>query len=182
MSRPSDARIVLVLGGARSGKSRHAESLVEQTGLAPIYVATAHAGDGEMVERIANHRARRGPQWRTIEAPLDLPATIRAHAGAERALLVDCITLWISNLLMAGADPGTETGGLLDALSAAAGTVVIVSNEVGQGIVPDNALARQFRDAAGLANQRIAGLAEDVVLVSAGLPLVLKRRGDVNGA
>lgn len=171
----ADSRhIGLILGGARSGKSRHGESLARSGGSPCVYIATAEAGDAEMAERIARHRARRGADWTTIEAPHDLPGAITAEAEGTRALLVDCVTLWLSNRVLAGADPESETDALLAALERARGRLVLVSNEVGLGIVPHNALARRFRDAQGLCNQRIAALADHVVLMAAGLPLVLK--------
>jgi adenosylcobinamide kinase/adenosylcobinamide-phosphate guanylyltransferase len=166
--------ITLVLGGARSGKSRYAERLVEDAARCGTYLATAEAGDAEMAARIAAHRARRGPFWHTVEAPLALAPAIAAHAEPERPILVDCLTLWLSNLLLAGKQADEEPGALCSALREAAGTVVLVSNEVGMGLVPETSLGRQFRDAAGRLNQDVAGLADRVVFVAAGLPLVLK--------
>jgi len=166
-------RLTLVLGGARSGKSRHAESLVAALPPPWLYVATGEPRDDEMATRIAAHRARRGADWRTIEAPRDI-AGVLAGVPAGGAILVDCLTLWLSNLMLAGADVEVESDRLDDALARAAGPVVLVSNEVGSSIVPDNALARRFRDAQGRLNQRIAARADRVVLMVAGLPLVLK--------
>jgi adenosylcobinamide kinase/adenosylcobinamide-phosphate guanylyltransferase len=166
-------RLTLVLGGARSGKSRYAETLVERAGRGCVYIATAQARDDEMAARIAAHRARRPAGWATIEAPIDLPAVL-ADRDADRAVLVDCLTLWLANALLAGRDVEADTGALLVALAACAAPVVCVSNEVGLGIVPDNALARAFRDAQGRLNQRVAAIADRVVLMAAGLPLVLK--------
>jgi adenosylcobinamide kinase / adenosylcobinamide-phosphate guanylyltransferase len=162
----------LVLGGARSGKSRYAESVI--TALPPpwTYVATAEPRDAEMAERIAAHRARRGLHWRTIEAPHDLAGMLRANDAAP--VLVDCLTLWLSNLLLADADIEAEIGKLEEALALSAAPVALVANEVGYGIVPANALARRFRDLQGSLNQRIAARADRVVLVVAGLPLVVK--------
>lgn len=168
------ARVTLVLGGARSGKSGHAEALVRALPQPWIYLATAEPGDGEMAERIRRHQADRGPGWTTVEEPLDLPGALRTHAGPGRAVLVDCLTLWLSNLMFAERDIDAATAGLLDALADTAGTVVLVSNEVGQGIVPDNALARAFRDHAGRMHQRVAAAADRVLFVVAGLPMTLK--------
>jgi len=167
--------ISLVLGGARSGKSRYAERLVESAASCGTYCATAEAGDAEMAERIAAHRARRGPFWRTVEAPVALARAIAAEAAPERPILVDCLTLWLSNLLLAGQEPGEEADGLCRVLREVAGPVVLVSNEVGMGIVPETPLGRRFRDAAGRLNQDVAAIADRVVFVAAGLPLVLKK-------
>lgn len=166
------AVLTLVLGGARSGKSRYAESLIAVLPPPWAYVATAEAGDHEMAVRIRAHRARRGPSWRTIEAPRDLTV---AFAACERMpVLVDCLTLWLSNLMLADADVNAEVGRLEEALAASVAPVVLVANEVGSGIVPDHALGRKFRDLQGLLNQRIAARADRVVLTVAGLPLALK--------
>jgi adenosylcobinamide kinase/adenosylcobinamide-phosphate guanylyltransferase len=176
-SRPGLAPLpplTLVLGGARSGKSRHAEALIAARGPG-LYLATAEAGDAEMTERIAEHRARRGAGWTTVEEPLELAATLARHAAADRPILVDCLTLWLSNVMLAGRDLDAATGGLIAALPALAGPVVFVSNEVGLGIVPENALARRFRDAAGRLNQAVGAACQQVMLVAAGLPLVLKQ-------
>ena len=173
MTAPALRGVTLILGGARSGKSRFAEELVEATGFDRLYVATAAAYDEEIAVRIAEHKARRAG-WRTVEAQRGLAAVLRTEAGPERAILVDCLTLWLSNLLLAGVEPAGEVEGLLEALRAARGPVVLVSNEVGFGIVPDNALARAFRDHQGRLNQRVAALADRVTLVAAGLPLDLK--------
>ena len=127
-----------------------------------------------MTVRIAEHRHRRDGRWRTVEAPLDLPAAIAAHGSTGQALLIDCLTLWLSNVMLAGQDPMAELQRLVAALSQASGPVVVVSNEVGLGIVPDNALARKFRDAQGRANVQVAAIADRAVLIAAGLPLILK--------
>jgi adenosylcobinamide kinase / adenosylcobinamide-phosphate guanylyltransferase len=165
-------KLTLVLGGARSGKSRYAEGLI--TALPPpwTYIATAEAGDDEMAARIAGHRARRGTQWHTVEASRALVQALSA-CGAE-PVLVDCLTLWLSNLMLAEADIGAETVQLEQVLAAANGPRVLVANEVGSGIVPSTALGRRFRDQQGLLNQRIAACAERVILTVAGLPLALK--------
>lgn len=168
------ADIVFVLGGARSGKSRYAEALVTAHPRPWIYVATAEAWDDEMVVRIARHRDDRGSGWTTVEEPLDLPGALRRHAVPGTTVLVDCLTLWVSNLMGAERDVEVATAQLLDALAVVAGRVVIVSNEVGLGIVPDNALARAFRDHAGRLHQAVAARAGTVVLVVAGLPLTVK--------
>jgi adenosylcobinamide kinase / adenosylcobinamide-phosphate guanylyltransferase len=168
----------LILGGARSGKSRYAESLVATLPPPWLYVATAEAGDEEMMVRISTHRARRGPKWRTIEAPLHLVAALQ-NVGAT-PVIVDCLTLWLSNLMLAGMDIEAEAGHLERALVAAASPVVLVANEVGSGIVPDHPLGRKFRDLQGKLNQRMAARADGVVLMVAGLPLALK--GAVNEA
>jgi adenosylcobinamide kinase/adenosylcobinamide-phosphate guanylyltransferase len=167
-------RTVLVTGGARSGKSAYAEGLVRASGRERVYVATCVAGDGEMRERVARHRDQRGEGWLTLEEPRDIAGVIAAESRPGRALLVDCLTLWLSNILFAEADPAAETLRLRAAIAAAAGPVVLVTNEVGSGIVPDNALARRFRDEQGRLNRLIAEAAEAAVLVAAGLPLVLK--------
>ena len=160
-------RLTLVLGGARSGKSAWAEGTLK----GGTYIATAEALDHEMADRIRRHRHRRGPTWSTVEAPIELSAAI---AEATRPLLVDCLTLWLSNLMHAGHDVDAEIGRLCDALGAGPGPVVVVANEVGLGIVPENALARAFRDHAGRLNQRVAALADRVVLMVAGIPMVVK--------
>jgi len=169
--------LTFVLGGTRSGKSRYAERLVEAAADCGIYCATAEPGDAEMAGRIAAHRARRGPFWQTVEAPLDLAAVIAARATPRRPVLVDCLTLWLSNLIGSGRDVEAETAALTGALRGADGPVVLVANEVGLGIVPETKLGREFRDAAGRLNQETAALADRVVFIAAGLPLVLKGGG-----
>jgi adenosylcobinamide kinase/adenosylcobinamide-phosphate guanylyltransferase len=165
---------VLVIGGQRSGKSRYAEELVIASGLSPVYLATAASGDGEMRERISLHRARRGEGWRTVEEPLDLAGALARESGEGFHVLVDCLTLWVNNLLAADRSVDDETGRLLELLARVTGPVVLVSGEVGLGVIPDNALARRFADALGAVNQRVAAVVDRVVLVTAGLPLVLK--------
>jgi adenosylcobinamide kinase / adenosylcobinamide-phosphate guanylyltransferase len=169
----SSGKLTLVLGGARSGKSCYAESLVVALPGPWTYIATAEARDAEMAERIAAHRARRGAEWTTIEAASDLAAAVSAARPAT-PVLIDCLTLWLSNRMLAGIDAEREIGELEDALAHRGGETVLVSNEVGFGIVPDNALGRRFRDLQGLANQRLAARAERVVLMIAGLPLNVK--------
>lgn len=170
----ASAMLTLVVGGARSGKSAYAERLCLASGLNPAYLATAEARDAEMAARIDQHQARRGTRWRSLEAPLALTEALEMLAGARAIVLVDCLTLWLSNLIEAGREPEAEAARLVAKLPALAGPVVFVSNEIGLGIVPDNALARRFRDEAGRLNQRIAEIADRVVFVAAGLPLVLK--------
>jgi adenosylcobinamide kinase / adenosylcobinamide-phosphate guanylyltransferase len=167
------SRLTLVLGGARSGKSAYAEGLVRPCAPPWTYLATAQAFDDEMRARIDQHRGRRDERWRTVEAPLQLVEAISAPE-LPRPLLVDCLTLWLSNTLLAGADLTAASDRLIDALAAANGPIVAVSNEVGLGIVPDTPLGRQFRDAQGWLNQRVAAVADRVVLLAAGLPLTLK--------
>ena len=167
---------LFVIGGARSGKSRYAQARAEAAGESPVFVATAEAFDDEMRARIAQHRADRDARWRTVEAPRDLPAAIDALNDGGAVVLVDCLTLWASNLLLADADIPAATAGLCAAVARFEGSLILVANEVGLGIVPDNALARQFRDAAGQINQAVAASADVVVLLTAGLPLTLKAR------
>lgn len=165
---------LLVLGGARSGKSRYAQQRVEACGGRLAYIATAQALDAEMEDRIARHRADRDARWHTIEAPLALAAALARAGESHAAILVDCLTLWLSNLLLADRDVQREGMALAEAVAACPVPVVLVANEVGLGIVPDNALARRFRDEAGWLNQRLAAMADEVVFVAAGLPMVLK--------
>jgi len=174
-------RVTLILGGARSGKSRHAEAMIESAlgdelyGSA-IYLATAEALDDEMTARIAEHRERRGPAWRTVEEPLDLVGALTANADLATPILVDCLTLWLANLVGAGRDIDAETAALAARLQDIAAPVVLVSNEVGLGIVPDNALARAFRDQAGRLNQAVAAVADRVLFVAAGQAITMKDR------
>ncbi|HEY4093661.1 MAG TPA: bifunctional adenosylcobinamide kinase/adenosylcobinamide-phosphate guanylyltransferase [Luteibacter sp.] len=166
----------LILGGARSGKSALAERLASDSRKGVMYIATAQALDGEMAERIAHHRARRPQAWLCVEEPLALAATLRAYAAPDRLLLVDCLTLWLSNAL--GIDDGThfeaERTALLDTVSGLQHDLVIVSNEVGLGITPLGELTRRFVDEAGRLHQSLAATCERVVFVAAGLPLVMK--------
>ena len=170
--RHGSAAVSLVLGGARSGKSRFAEDLLAAYAGQRIYLATAEPGDEEMRARIADHRQRRGEGWRTVEVPLDVAAAI-SDAGDD-AVLLDCLTLWLANLMAAGRDIAEATAALGQALGQARAPVVLVSNEVGLGIVPDNPLAREFRDHAGRLNQAMAALATRVFFLAAGLPMTLK--------
>jgi adenosylcobinamide kinase/adenosylcobinamide-phosphate guanylyltransferase len=161
----------LILGGARSGKTTHALGLAEATGRSLVMIATAQALDAEMEERIARHRAERDARWRTLEAPLDVAGALGDVHASETAV-IDCLTLWVSNLLHAARDVDHAAGDLIGALNGR--DVLLVANEVGLGIVPDNALARRFRDEAGRLNQRVAAAADKVLFIAAGLPLVLK--------
>lgn len=164
-------KTTLVLGGARSGKSAYAERLVEACPAPWLYLATAQAFDDEMRDRIALHRARRSGPWETRDVPL---ALAEAVASAPGPVLVDCLTLWLTNLMLAEADIAAAAGDLVEACASAHGPLVLVSSEVGLGIVPDNALARAFRDEAGRLHQRLAAEADRVVLMVAGLPLTVK--------
>lgn len=165
---------LLVLGGARSGKSGYAQRRCEALSGRLAYIATAQAFDTEMEERIARHRGERGERWLTVEAPMDLTGAIRQAAGMADVILVDCLTLWLSNLLLAEHDLAAARSGLIDAVHGCPVPVILVANEVGLGIVPDNALARRFRDEAGWLNQAVAAACREVVMVAAGLPLMLK--------
>jgi len=170
----SKAGKVLVLGGARSGKSSYAEALLSAYDGARTYIATAEAQDAEMAARIAKHRARRGSGWHTVEQPLNLVVALEAHCRPAGAVMVDCLTLWLSNLMVASRDIAAETAELTEALVRLPGCAVLVSNEVGLGIVPDNEMAREFRDHAGRLNQAVAEVVDEAVFVAAGLPLRLK--------
>ena len=164
---------LFVLGGARSGKSRHAQALAEAAATDHatrlVYIATAQAFDGEMEDRIARHRADRDDQWRTVEAPLALGEALKSEDGPDVVMLVDCLTLWVSNLLLADEAITARVDDLVETIARLEGRVILVSNEVGLGIVPDNVLARRFRDAAGLLHQRIAAEVDSVDMVMAGL-------------
>ena len=166
--------ISLVLGGARSGKSAFAEQLAEASGPERVYIATGRAWDEEMKQRILLHRSRRGEGWKTVEEPLNLAGALAASAGRDRVVLVDCLTLWVTNLMMAEEEIDAAFESLVAGLPRLAGRVVFVSNEVGMGIVPENAAARAFRDHAGRLNQMVAAAADDVYFIAAGLPLKLK--------
>ena len=170
-------RLSLVLGGARSGKSRYAESLVEAAARARSISPPPSRSMPRWRTRIRRHRARRGPRWTTLEEPFDLAERLLTEARADRPILVDCLTLWLSNHLLAGHDIEAEIAALDAALPRLGGPVVLVANEVGLGIVPENALARAFRDHAGRLNQTVAARADRVVFIAAGLPLVLRERG-----
>ena len=175
MTSHSIAPVTLVLGGARSGKSSYAERLASGQAASRIYLATAQAADGEMAERIHKHRARRGDSWHTVEEPVALVGALERECAADRIVLVDCLTLWLSNILLAEMDISSEVQSLVQSLAGLSGPVIFVTNEVGMGIVPENALARRFRDEAGRLNQEVAAAADAVVFVAAGLPLFLKQ-------
>lgn len=169
-------QITLVLGGTRSGKSSFAQSLAEESDRQLVYIATAEAFDEEMTDRIARHQNDRGAEWQTVEESLDLAAAVAAYSDPKTTILVDCLTIWLSNVMLANQDIAAALDALTHTLANAPGLVILVSNEVGSGIVPESALGRQFRDQAGWMNQRIAAAADDVALITAGLPLWLKRR------
>lgn len=172
-----NSRFILISGGARSGKSRYAERRATELGRRRIYVATGEVKDEEMARRVSEHKKRRGDDWGTIEEPMEVPATLLEQRGRTDCALVDCATLWLSNLILRR-DAGfaeAKVEELLATLPQLGFHVVLVSNEVGWGIVPDNALARRFRDLAGWANQRFAAAADEVVLTVAGIPMALKK-------
>ncbi len=168
--------VSLILGGARSGKSSFAEQLSHESARQKIYLATSEAFDGEMEARIAHHRSRRGSEWQLIEEPLELASALKAVVASDTCVLVDCLTLWLTNLMMAERDVATECTTLVETLSGfdRDHAVLLVSNEVGQGIVPMEKMARDFRDYAGRLHQDIAGIAENVWFVTAALPQKLK--------
>jgi adenosylcobinamide kinase/adenosylcobinamide-phosphate guanylyltransferase len=170
----SRIRSLLVLGGARSGKSAYAQRLAEAYGPERLYLATAEPGDEEMAARIARHQADRGPGWTTLEEPLEVARTLAAEARPARVIVVDCLTLWLSNLMLAGRDLPSAVASLADAIGALAGPAILVSNEVGMGLAPDNKLGREFRDWQGRANREIGAACDAVIFVAAGLPLQLK--------
>jgi adenosylcobinamide kinase/adenosylcobinamide-phosphate guanylyltransferase len=170
-------QVILITGGARSGKSTYAEQRARELGSKLLYIATAEAKDEEMSQRIAEHKKRRGDDWATVEEPVELAETLLAQRHRTDCALVDCLTLWISNLLLRqdGKYVEDKVTELLKAMAQIDFHLILVSNEVGYGIVPDNPLARQFRDLAGWANQRIAAAADQVVLVVAGIPMIVKK-------
>lgn len=174
MPSPIRCRSVLVLGGARSGKSAYALALAEATTRERLYVATGSAGDEEMAARIARHKAERGEGWTTLEEPLALVPALATRARTDRVMLVDCLTFWLANAMFAGLDLAVEMERLCAAIATLNGPVVFVSNEVGAGIVPETQVGRAFRDMQGRLNQRAAGACDCVLFVAAGLPLVLK--------
>jgi adenosylcobinamide kinase / adenosylcobinamide-phosphate guanylyltransferase len=181
----------LIIGGARSGKSALAQSRARQSGFKVVVLATARAEDPEMARRVAHHRQRRPPEWISVEEPLELPSALGRHASAETCILVDCLTLWLSNLFFAGSAAKQAQAGapldcpllnghitaLLERIPTLAGHLILVSNEVGCGIVPMNAVARAFADEQGRLNQNVAAVCDRVTLTAAGLPLQLKGPG-----
>jgi len=175
------SKIILVTGGARSGKSRYAEKLAENFAPMRGYIATGQAGDAEMTERIARHRGRRGSEWETVEEPLELTRALIRVDGSYTVLLIDCITLWLSNMLFHCKGGATEALQQVESFTESFGSLstplIIVTNEVGMGIVPEHPLARAFRDLAGEANERIAARADEVYVTISGLPLKLKPLG-----
>ena len=174
MTAPSSFDLTLVLGGARSGKSRHAEGRCLATGLEPIYLATSQSYDAEMAARVLRHRTERDARWRTVEEPLELSRCLWDHVAPGRIVLVECLTLWLTNLMVAERDVQAASAELVDTLARRTGPVVLVSNEVGQGIVPVNAMARAFIDHAGRLHQDLAAIATTVTFVVAGLSMELK--------
>jgi adenosylcobinamide kinase/adenosylcobinamide-phosphate guanylyltransferase len=171
---PVACRCALVIGAARSGKSRYALALAEAAAPERLYLATAEADDAEMAERIARHRRERGQGWRTREEPLELAAALRAEARPGRVVLVDCLTLWLSNVMRAELDIEAQISELIHVFSDLAGPAALVANEVGAGIVPATALGRAFRDWHGRLNQQVAAACDVVIAVAAGLPTQLK--------
>jgi adenosylcobinamide kinase / adenosylcobinamide-phosphate guanylyltransferase len=171
--------VTLVLGGARSGKSRFSEAMAERSAR-PVYLATGRAWDGEMAARIEEHRLRRGVRWTTVEEPLDLAGALPGLTAPDAVVLVDCLTLWVTNLMMAERDIADETRRLVGCLTKLQGPVIFVSNEVGLGIVPDNAMARAFRDHAGRLHQEIAAVADAVYFLVAGIPMTVKQTDQGN--
>ncbi|MDE3016530.1 MAG: bifunctional adenosylcobinamide kinase/adenosylcobinamide-phosphate guanylyltransferase [Pseudomonadota bacterium] len=168
------AKITFILGGARSGKSSYAEQLARQIRRPRIYIATAEALDEEMQVRIAEHRRRRGDDWTTLEVPLAIAEIIQNPSHKKSLILVDCLTLWLSNLMRHGLDITAQSQALTEALQSTQARVILVSNEVGQGIVPDNPLARRFIDRTGILHQQVAAVAGRVVWVAAGVPTIIK--------
>lgn len=173
-----NGQITLILGGTRSGKSGFAQGLAEKSGKKLVYIATAEAFDDEMTDRIERHQRDRGPEWQTLEESREIADAITAHSSPKAIILIDCLTIWLSNLMLGDADIEAAITKLIDALKFAQGPVILVSNEVGSGIVPENPLGRKFRDEAGRMNQRIAAAASHVSLITAGLSLSLKRPQD----
>lgn len=174
---PNTAKLTthFLLGGARSGKSSRAQTIAEQSQLDKVFIATAEAGDDEMAERIARHVVDRGESWTTVEAPLQLCAAIRANCDPSRVVVVDCLTLWLSNIMHEEFDLESSIGELAELVASTKAPLILVSNEVGMGIVPESELSRRFRDAQGRLNSSIAAACAHVELVVAGIPLLVKR-------
>ena len=172
------AKSTFVLGGASSGKSAYAEELTMKLPGAPVYLATAQGFDDEMIDKIAAHRRRRGDGWTTVEEPYDLPAAIAEHGIADTVLLVDCLTLWLTNIMSVERDIPNETDALIAAIGRVQGRIVLVSNELGLGLVPGDELSRNFRNLHGNLNQAVAASVDRAVFVAAGLPLTLKGVSD----
>ena len=177
---PATLQSILVIGGARSGKSRFGQGLAQDSGRDPVLIATAEPGDEEMRARIAQHRLERNALWQVVEEPIALVDAVLRLASPRRILVVDCLTLWLSNLMLSGRDYSAEGERLTQCLATLKGPAIFISNEVGSGIVPENALARAFSDAQGRLNQNLAAAADQVVLIVAGLPLLLKPYGATN--
>ncbi|MBL4801507.1 MAG: bifunctional adenosylcobinamide kinase/adenosylcobinamide-phosphate guanylyltransferase [Emcibacter sp.] len=167
--------VSLIIGGARSGKSRYGESLALTLHKTPLYIATAEIHDTEMQQRIDLHKESRDQAWTICEEPIDIAAVIADHALPDHTILLDCLTLWLSNLMGRNMDIDKEITSLCQILEKYPGNIILISNEVGQGIVPNNALARQFRDHAGRLNQAIAQIADNVIHMVAGLPMIAKK-------
>lgn len=172
--------IHFILGGARSGKSAHAEKLATDSGLAVTYIATAQVYDAEFAQRVDHHKTRRPSHWRTVEQAFSLGETLKQHASADRCIIVDCLTLWLAQCICPDCDRPQnlswqqERQALLDALKNLPGKILMVSNEVGMGIVPLGEINRQFQDEQGRLNQAVASIADKVTFIAAGLPLALK--------
>lgn len=176
MGSSTDKEIILVLGGARSGKSSWALRYAEEAYKSYLFLATAEIRDDEMAERVRLHKASRGPEWRLVEEPLDIAQVLQEESSRADVVLIDCMTIWLSNILL---QKGREAVGLyqdrlMEALTRKRGSVILVSNEVGTGIVPEHALGREFRDLAGMLNQKLAAMADKVVMTVAGIPLHIK--------
>lgn len=179
-------RLILVTGGARSGKSGHAMSLAEAAGGWPVYIATATAGDTEMAERIAKHKDERGTSWATIEEPLDIKRVLAGMTRGENAVVLDCLTLWLTNIMMNDEEDFELAAGimareLVSRLRVLGGTVVVVSNEIGMGLVPEGSIARRFRDMAGAVNRQFAEASDEVYFMVSGIPLKIKPGNSAHG-
>ncbi|MDA8082468.1 MAG: bifunctional adenosylcobinamide kinase/adenosylcobinamide-phosphate guanylyltransferase [Nitrospiraceae bacterium] len=167
-------RTVFLLGGARSGKSKFALAEASKIPGRRAFIATATANDAEMLQRIEKHRQARSSEWKTFEEPVKVPELLTGISGSFEVIVVDCLTLWLSNLMFSGRDIGEECGSFVSCIKTSPASLFVVANEVGLGIVPDNGLARQFRDLAGVLNQKVAATADDVFLMAAGIPVKIK--------